>query len=85
MALDEFLVKNDPCRGKRSLYHLLGPRRNQEGDAGISFFLFIFSIFGVLYTLPKYLLIVWVLTIYLFELASLFYFSRILKITSIKG
>lgn len=33
----------------------------RRGDAGISFFLFIFSIFGAVYTLLKYLLIVWVL------------------------
>lgn len=59
VALDEFLVKNDPCRGKRSLYHLLGPWWNREGGCWNQFFPVYILCFWCL--LLKYLSIIWVL------------------------
>lgn len=59
VALDEFLVKNDPCRGKRSLYHLLGPWWNREGGCWNQFFPVYILYFWCL--LLKYLSIIWVL------------------------
>lgn len=61
VALDEFLVKNDPCRGKRSLYHLLGPRWNQEGGCWNQFFPVHILYFWCPLHFTEVLLIVWVL------------------------